>query len=67
VPPGLYLVKSHVAWPPWVSSQSSRNGPMADAGRQQDKRLEDYMVGLMTSASKKPGSRLQRKMGGPAE
>ena len=36
-------------------------------GRQQDKRLKDWIVGLMPVACKKPGSRLQRKMGGRVE
>ena len=36
-------------------------------GRQQDKRLKDWIVELMPVACKKPGSRLQRKMGGRVE
>ena len=32
-------------------------------GWQQDKRLTDWIVGLIPGACKKPGSRLQRKIG----
>jgi hypothetical protein len=36
-------------------------------GQQQDKRLKDWMVGLMLVVCKKPGSRVQRKMGADVE